>query len=882
MSEESSSAISRRRFVGVVAAGAVTAGLAESPARAASAPAGAAQSSNSAAVAAARPWLDATQPAAHRARRLVQQMTLDEKITMVHGQGFPPAGAYAGSIPANSRLGIPALILGDGPDGVGNGSVGVTQWPAAANQASTWDTDLVGEFGRAYGAEQAGKGRNIALAPTINILRRPNWGRAFETYTEDPYLNGQLAAALIQGVQDNHVIATVKHFAGNNQEILRNSINDVVSRRALEEIYYPGFKAAVQQGGTGAVMGAYNKVNGYFSCENRAALTDALRGEWGYTGFVMSDWFATHSTVPSAEAGLDMEMPGGTNLLYDGYFDAPLKAAVQSGQVAESTLDSMVTAILTSMFRIGLFEDPTPDPGSVANADVSSPAHLDLATRLSEQGTVLLKNERTLLPLDPRRLRRIAVIGDAASANPKTAGGGSAAVNPSQPIITPLAAITARAGSGIEIDYAHGTLGTGALTPVPSSVLTPKTGGGNGLTGTYYATADFTGAPLGTQTDANLDFTSTPAIVGSATAWSAVWTGTLTAPAAGDYRFSVSGDGATELIIDGELVVDFVPGYDAVFNGLIHLAAGDHTVKATYSFQQVGFFFGGSGLQVGWQPQEDELIAQAVAAARAADVAVVFAADATSEGMDRYSLTLPADQDRLIAAVAAANRNTVVVLNTSAAVLMPWVDSVPAILEAWYGGQNAGTALARILFGDVNPSGKIAHTFPASDDQGPARTELEYPGDGTNVYYDEGILVGYRWYDAKDLVPLFPFGHGLSYTDFRYSDLRIDPARSDVEDSAVKVEVTVANVGDRAGAEVAQLYLTSPQSADEPPKQLKSFAKATLRPGERRTLTFALDRDALSAWSDDTGGWQVFPGRYQIAVGSSSADLPLRGSFTIG
>lgn len=880
MSREPSPALTRRRFVGAVAAGAVTAGLAE-PSASAAASSASSSTAAAAASAGASTSANAANPAL-RARQLVGQMTLDEKIAMVHGAGFPTAGAYAGAVPANTRLGIPALILGDGPDGVGNGSTGVTQWPAASNQASTWDVALVGEFGMAYGAEQGGKGRNVALAPTINILRRPNWGRAFETYTEDPYLNGQLAAALIRGVQDNHVIATVKHFAGNNQEVQRSSINDVVSRRALEEIYYPGFKAAVQQGESGAVMAAYNKVNGYYSCENRAALTDALRGEWGYTGFVMSDWFATHSTVPSANAGLDLEMPGGTNLLYDAYFDAPLKAAVQNGQVAEKTLDSMVTAILTSMIRVGLFEYPTPDPATVANTDVSTAAHLDLATRLSEQGSVLLKNEHGLLPLDPRRVRRIAVVGDAASENPKTAGGGSAAVTPSQPIISPLAAITARAGSGVHVDYARGTLGTAAPTPIPTSALTPETDTGNGLTGTYYATADFTGAPLGTQVDANLDFTSSPAIVGSATTWSAVWTGTLTAPAAGDYRFGISGDGTAQLFVDGNLVVDFVPGYDAVFNGLIHLAAGKHTVKATYSVQQLGFFFGGTGLQVGWQPQEDLLIAQAVAAARAADVAVVFAADATSEGMDRYSLRLPADQDRLIAAVVAANPNTVVVLNTSAAVLMPWAERVPAILEAWYGGQNAGPALARILFGDVNPSGRLAHTFPASDDQGPARTTLEYPGDGTNVYYDEGILVGYRWYDAKDLTPLFPFGHGLSYTEFSYSDLRIDPAGLEGNGRTVKVEATVANVGDVAGAEVAQLYLTSPESADEPPKQLKGFAKVQLRAGERRALTFTLVRDALSAWSDEAGGWTVFPGRYQVSIGGSSADQPLLGSFRIG
>ncbi|HET9170701.1 MAG TPA: glycoside hydrolase family 3 C-terminal domain-containing protein [Actinospica sp.] len=799
-----------------------------------------------------------------RATRLVGQMTLDEKIAMVHGSGFPPAGAYAGSIPANTRLGIPALVLGDGPDGVGNGSIGVTQWPAAANQASSWDVALMNEFGRAYGAEQAGKGRNVALAPTINILRRPNWGRAFETYTEDPYLNGALAASLISGVQSNHVIATVKHFAGNNQEVQRTLINDVVSRRALETIYYPGFRAAVQQGGVGAVMGSYNKVNGYYSCENPAALTDALRGEWGYTGLVMSDWFATHSTVAAADAGLDMEMPA------DTYFGAALKAAVQNGKVSEAKLDTMVTRILTSMLRIGLFAYPTPDPSTVADTNVSTPAHLDLATRLSEQGTVLLKNDRGLLPLDPAHVRSIAVIGDAASAHPKTAGGGSASVNPSQAIVSPLAGITSRVGSGVTVTYARGTLGTAALTPIPASAF------GSGLTGTYYPTADFTGTPIGTQTDANLDFTGTPAIVGSAATWSAVWTGTLTAPASGDYRFCVSGGGTAALSIDDTTVVSFVNGYDAVFNGLIHLGVGAHTVKATFT-PTTADFFSGSGLQVGWQPQEDLLIAEAVAAAKAAEVAIVVVSDATSEGMDRYSLALPADQDKLIEAVVAANPRTIVVLNTSAAVLMPWLREVPAVLEAWYGGQNAGTALAAILFGDVNPSGKLAHTFPASDRQGPARTPAEYPGVDGDVHYDEGILVGYRWYDAKDLRPLFSFGHGLSYTTFCYSDLRVEGGGH----GEVRVSATVANGGRRAGAEVAQLYLSSPEAADEAPKQLKGFSKVALNPGERRTLTFVLSRQDLSTWSDAAGGWTVFPGRYGVLVGGAGDSLPLRGQVAI-
>ncbi|MBR7833462.1 glycoside hydrolase family 3 C-terminal domain-containing protein [Actinospica durhamensis] len=871
--ERASASFSRRKFVTVAAAGvAVAPILGAGPANAAagsSAPAGSEATFSSTA---ASPAVDAAHA---RAVDLVGQMSLDDKIALVHGIGFGGGGDYAGATVANTALGIPALILGDGADGVGNGATGVTQWPVDANQASTWDPELVQTYARAMGAEHRAKGRSVALGPTVNILRRPTWGRAFETFTEDPYLNGQLAVAAIRGIQQEKVIATVKHFACNNQEVLRNSINVVVSRRALEEIYYPAFKAAVQQGGVGAVMAAYNQVNGYYNCENEAGLTGALRDEWGYAGFVMSDWFAQHSTVASAQAGLDMEQPD------DSYYGAALKSAVQVGTVSTATLDAMVTRILTSMIQVGVFDDPPVDPSTVDSLDVASAEHLALATKLSEQGTVLLKNDG-VLPLDARRLRSIAVIGDAASTNPKTGGLGSPAVNPSTAVVTPLQGITARAGAQVDVTFTQGTLGLAALTTVPGSALTPASGSGNGLTGTYYATDDFSGTPLGTEVDPGLDFTATPALVGSATTWSAQWTGTLAAPAAGDYRFSVTSSGNVVLKIDGHTVVTYTSGYESVFNGLIHLAKGPHAIEVSYVNTGTSFFgfVPPMSLQVGWQPQEDLLIAAAAAAARAADVAVVYAYDYASEGMDRSTLALPADQDRLIEAVAAANPRTIVVLNTSGAVLMPWLDRVAAVFEAWYGGQTAGTAIASLLFGDANPSAKIAHTFPASDAQGPARTTDEYPGNGTDVYYNEGILVGYRWYDANNLTPLFPFGHGLSYTQFRYGDLRVDDSRARGK-GPVSVSVSVTNTGRVAGAEVAQVYLGNPRAAGEPPKQLKAFQKAYLQPGERRTLSFQLDQDDLSVFNEASSSWTVVPGTYTVAVGGSSADLPVRASFRI-
>lgn len=836
---------------------------------------------------AARPWANAALAPERRAELLVAQMTLDEKIAMVHGTGFPfPFGStgYAGVVPANTRLGIPALYLADSPVGVGNGSTGVTQWADTSALASTWDTRLADAYGTSYGAEQAGKGHNIALMPTINILRLPLWGRAPETFSEDPYLTGQQAAAEIRGVQSQHVIATAKHFVANNQEILRSHINVVAAQRTLAEIYQPAFRMAVQQAGVGAVMCSYNRINGTYACENAEELTETLRAAWRFDGLVMSDWGALHSTVKAARSGLDLEMPGVSNetnptpidqLFGGSYFNSKLRAAVLNGSVSMATLDAMVTHIMTAMFRIGLFEHTLPDPASVKDTVVSTPAHVALSTRIAAEGTVLLKNARSLLPLSPS-VRSIAVIGDAADEHPQTAAGGSAAVLPSQPVVTPLAGITARAGAGVTVTHARGTLGVEALPPVPASAF------GSGLAVTYYGSDDLSGTAIATGTVPNLDITGTPAPVAGRNVWSARYTGTITAPATGDYRFSLSAGTYAHVWIDGKAVVSFTPMREPTQNGLIALTAGAHAIRVEVtSFQAtlvtVDQFAVTPGLHLGWQPQENLMVAQAADVARAADVAVVVVSVPASEGWDRSTLALPADQDKLIAAVAAANPRTAVVLNSSSAVTMPWLSSVGAVVEAWYPGQTAGTALARVLFGDVNPSGKLPVTFPASDAQRPALPTVEYPGDGDDVYYAEGLLVGYRWYDAMGQRPLFPFGYGLSYTSFRISKLSVRRAHG-----RIVATVTVANTGSRAGAEVVQLYVASPASAKEPPRQLKAYAKVSLAPGKSRRVTLTLDVASLASWDNPGTGWTVHHGSYRVYVGDSSRNLSTHADVTIG
>jgi beta-glucosidase len=824
-----------------------------------------------------RPSTDARLTPRQRAARLVARMTLDEKIAEVHGVGYPLVADrdanYAGTIPGNSRLGIPAVYLADSPVGVGNGSTGVTQWADTAALASTWDTGLARRFGRAYGAEQAGKGHNVALGPTINILRLPNWGRAPETFSEDPYLTGHQAAAEIRGIQRNHVIATAKHFVANNQEFLRSSINVVAGKKARREIYEPAFKTSVRAG-VGAIMCSYNRVGGTYACENAEELLGILRRAWHFDGMVMSDWGALHSTAPAANSGLDLEMPGADEAhpgplddLFGSYFNSRLTAAVQSGAVPMWRLDRMVRHILTAMIRIGLLDHPTPDPLTVKNTDVSTPAHQALSARIAEQGAVLLKNTRGILPLSAHRIRSVAVIGDAAK-NPLTAAGGSAAVIPSAPVVTPLAGIVERAGSGTSVSYAQGTLGTNPLAAVPASAF------GAGLAATYYPSADLSGPPVASETVPNLDLTGNPSAVGSRRTWSARYTGTITAPATGTYRFSLQAGGYVTVHVDGRQVVSFTPMFEPTQNGLVRLTAGAHHIRVEvrpfqHQLVTVEQFAVTPGLHLGWQPRENDLVARAAAAARAADAAVVVASTPASEGWDRRSLALPADQDALIAAVAAANPRTVVVLNTSSAVTMPWLHRVAGVVEVWYPGQTAGTSIARVLFGDVNPSGKLPVTFPASDRQGPARSATEYPGDGTNVYYREGTLVGYRWFDARHQRPLFPFGFGLSYTTFRFSGLRVTR-----RGHGYAVTARVTNTGARPGSTVAQLYVRMPRAAHEPPRQLKAYTKVHLRPSQTKTVNLRLPRRALAAWNPGTR-WAVTPGRYRIFVGDSSRHLPL-------
>lgn len=825
-----------------------------------------------------RPWLDPARNPQERAELIVAAMTDDEKLRLLQGDTELDANgtgvnACVGHISGIPRLGLPALCMGDGPAGVGNGMKGVTQFPAPVMGAATFDRDLMADYGKALGAEHAGKGRNVVLAPTINIMRTPKWGRLAETLSEDPYLTAQLGTAITSGIQSLGLIATPKHFAANNQEWLRlgdgpayEAINAIVPERALREIYYPAFETVVEQGKAGSIMCAYNRVNGGYACENPGMLGN-LRS-WSFDGFVVADWYFAHrSTAPSVKAGLDISMPGGVSPFgfAEFYGVKELEAARASGAITQDDIDGMVKRIVSPMFRLGLVDKPL--TGS-ATANVRDPAHIALARKIADQGTVLLRNQRAVLPL---KAASVAVIGDDAGANVQTSEryGGFVKTEDIGSIKSPLDSIRAALGRSANVTYARGTLGIAPLPAMPASAF-------ENLTASYYASPDWKGAPLVTRKEAQIDYAEAgpkAGVGGLPTLWSARWTASVVPPKTGIYRFSLNGGGEIALTIDGKRVA-YVPkqSFRLATHGTVRLEAGKRiALELAYSNAPT---LSANEVRLGWQVSDSTLVDEAVAAARKAEVAVVFVADHVSEGADRTDLRLPGDQDMLIEAVAAVNPNTVVVLHTVGPVLMPWRNKVAGILAAWYPGEQAADSIAALLTGKVNPSGKLPVTFPADEVNGPTDHPALYPGVGTTARYDEGILVGYRWYDAKDITPLYPFGHGLSYTSFAYSDLKLAKGKD-----GWLVRAKVRNTGKVAGGEVAQLYVSMPKLANEPPRQLKGFARVTLKPGASAKVEFPLDRRALSYWDEAARDWRMAKGEYRCLVGSSSRDLRLEMNF---
>jgi beta-glucosidase len=697
-----------------------------------------------------------------RADLVIKEMTLDEKIATLHGVGMPtddpltqenmPSNRGVGYEVGVPRLGIPGIDMSDAAYGVrSSGANGrySTALPANVAAAASWDRDAAYEYGKLIGSELRAQGYNMSLGGGTNLTREPRNGRTFEYLGEDPVLAGTLVARLIEGTQSQHVIGDIKHYALNDQESGRNSVNIAISKRAARESDLLAFEIGVTQGHPVAVMCSYNRVLGDFACENKYLLTEVLKKDWQFPGFVLSDWGGTHSTEKASAAGLDNEEPGRV------FYEAKYKAAVEAGTISKAELDEHVHRILRSMFAAGVIDYPR------QRGVVDPFAGLEVARKIEEGSIVLLKNKAATLPLSPMGLHTVAVIGSHSDVG-MISGGGSAQVDP----------------------------------PGGNAIAKPGEG---------------------------------------ATHWQEeIW-------------FPTSPLKAIQARAPKAIVK-----YDS----------GDDPDAAA-------------------------------ALAKTADAAIVFAYQWESEGMDLPTLALAHNQDALIAKVAAANPHTVVVIESGSPVIMPWVDAPAAILEAWYAGSDGANALANILFGSVNPSGKLPNTFPKSDADLPHPIITQPPPasrgfDGAatpeqwakglppfQMTYDEGVKVGYKWYDAEKKPVLFPFGYGLSYTTYRYSGLSVTPG------DKVKVTFTLTNAGVRAGAEIAEVYAALPASAEEPPKRLVGFSKVQLKAGEKKAVEIEIDPKYLSIFDEAKDAWTLAPGDYTILVGGSSDKLPLKATVSL-
>ena len=710
------------------------------------------------------PWMDKSLPPDRRAGLVMEQMTLDEKVQLVHGgsassgQATPQLAQSlggAGFIPGVPRLGIPDLQMTDGRSGVANmGRRGryATALPSSLAAGATWDVKLAYEYGALLGKETRDLGFNVSLGGTANLIREPRNGRNFECWSEDPIATGKMLGRALKGTQDQMVIGNINRYAVNDQENGRTIYSANLDKRSLRETDLLAFEIAIKESDVGTVMCAYSKLNGVYACESPYLMNDVLKKAWGYKGWVMSDWGATHSTVPSALAGFDQEMPSGT------YFGAALKTAVEKGEVPMSRLDDMVHRILRTEFALGVFDNPlsthpvNPFPGA------------EVAQRVAEQGAVLLKNANGQLPLKAGAIKSIAVIGSHADVGVLSGGGSD------------------------QVEAAGGN-------PVPGR--------------------------------------------------SPVW----------------------------------------------HRSAPLKTIREKAPKARVEY-------DAGTDPSS------AAKLAAASEVAIVFVNQPTTEGRDVTSLSLPDNQDQLVSQVAAANPHTIVVLETGGPVTMPWIDKVSGVLEVWYPGIRGGEATANILFGSVNPSGKLPATFPKSEadlphpvlpgpppappQPVPAAAQTGTPGGAGqgggrgrppqvpfDVNYTEGLKAGYKWFDAENKEPLFPFGFGLSYTTFSYSQIKAASGKD------VTVSFSVRNTGKVAGAEVAQVYVSLPANAGEPPKRLVAWEKVELAPGEAKTVSLTVDPLYLSIFNVGRDNWELLPGEYKVYVGGFSRNTPLSATVQI-
>jgi len=806
------------------------------------------------------PYKNSRLPIEERVNDLLKRMTLEEKIDILGGTGF--------ATKPNERLGIPELRMSDGPVGVRwNPS---TAFPASVSMAATWDPELVSGIGSSIGRELKGKGRHVILGPCVNIVRMPMDGRNFESFGEDPFLTSRMAVSYIKGVQKENVAATIKHFAVNNQELERGWIDILVSERALNEIYFPSFKAAVTEADVLCVMSSYNKVNRHYASENDYLLIDKLKNEWGFKGLVMSDWGAVHSSVPTAKGGLDLEMPVGEYLNQKTLLDE-----IKNGKISQSVIDDKVKRILSVIFKLGLFDNPIWKENT---ALVNSFENRNSAYETSLASIVLLKNDQNILPLKQNQIKTLAVIGPGAQVA-RTGGGGSAYVTAIDPV-SPLEALKKKLSDKIKIEYAQGLNLEGDAEGIETKYLfTDKFQKQNGLIGEYFSNMDLTGTPVLKRIDKRINFQwdeKSPAENIGEDNFSVRWTGYIKAPKTGDFVLSTSTDDGARLYFEDKLVINDWNDHSVETRSYTTQLEKGKLYKIKMEYYERG---GGAIAILGWATQGNELLNAAIETAKKADQVLLFAGTSyqiETEGKDRDNLSLPGEQDDFISKIAEVNKNVVVVLTTGAPVLMDkWINKVNGIVEMWFGGSEGGNAIADVVLGKYNPSGKLPVTFPKRwEDCSAFGTYKTFPA---RTYYADDIYVGYRHFDKYNLEPLFPFGYGLSYTTFEYSNLDVTPDGNDFS-----VTFDLKNTGAVTGEEVAQLYIEEKEpKIDRPVKELKAFTKVKLNPGEEKKITLSVSKNALAYFDGQMQSWNIENSVYSILIGSSSRDIKLRKDIVI-
>jgi beta-glucosidase len=813
------------------------------------------------------PALCQTPPASQAATEarvdsMLKKLSLEEKIDLLGGVDT----FYTRAIP---QIGLPRLKMADSPIGVRN--YGPSTVFGGIGLAATWDPALAQRIGAVIGEDARARGVHFMLGPGVNIYRAPLCGRNFEYFGEDPFLSSRTAVAYINGMQSQGVSATIKHFMGNNQEYDRHNMDSIIDERTMREIYLPVFEAAVKEAHVGAIMDSYNLTNGQHMTQNSYLNTDIAKKDWGFTGIMMSDWTSVYDGVAAANGGLDLEMPSGKFMNR-----ATLLPAVKSGKVSEAIIDDKIRRILRTAIQFGWLDRDQTD----LSIPKLNPEGRQAALEAARAGMVLLKNNGNLLPLEKGKIHSIAVIGpDAYPAQP--GGGGSAEAKPFTPV-SYLEGVANFLGSSAKVYYDRG-LPTFDDIAKHTEFTTEATGGRPGLKTEFFTNATLSGAPAVVRTDKHVNYEPARGGDGAASDISIRWSGYFTPSTPGDYLVFVQGpgeNGGYRLYVDKKLVFDnWNAWYAFVSEVSLNFTPGPHQVELDF------YVHGGWGkttANLGIARPQTLVTPEAKALASRADavvLAVGFDTSTEGESGDR-TFRLPPGQDELINQIAAANKNTIVVVTSGGGVDMSaWVDHVPALFEAWYPGQEGGTALAQLLFGDFTPSGRLPISMERRWEDNAVHDSYYPKNNEKKVEYTEGVFVGYRHFDKSSVKPLFPFGYGLSYTSFAYKNLTVSPADASGD---VTVAFDVTNTGARVGAETAQVYVGDRHaSVPRPVKELKGFAKAELNPGETKHLQVTLDRRAFSYYDVNNHRWTVAPGDFDIYVAHSSAEIELTGKLSL-